>query len=88
MVKLEIRITHVAWRDGRPRFAPGPKLRRLGFKGEDLKREDGSWMDAQEAARWVEEKARETAASASSCPPPPAPARPRSPARCWSASRT
>ncbi len=62
MVKLEIRITHVAWRDGRPRFAPGPKLRRLGFKGEDLKREDGSWMDAQEAARWVEEKAREIAA--------------------------
>lgn len=28
---------HVVWRDGRPRFAPGPKLREAGHKGFDLR---------------------------------------------------
>lgn len=28
---------HVVWRDGRPRFAPGPKLRAAGHKGFDLR---------------------------------------------------
>lgn len=37
------------WRDGRPRWSPGPTLRRRGWKGRDLKRPDGSWMAMGEA---------------------------------------
>lgn len=32
---------HVAWRDGRPRFMPGAKLREAGHKGFDLRHPDG-----------------------------------------------
>ena len=28
---------HVSWRDGRPRFSPGPKLRKAGHRGFDLR---------------------------------------------------
>ena len=37
MAKLRIRITHVSWRDGRPRFQPSAQLREEGWKGEDLR---------------------------------------------------
>lgn len=49
MATLTIKITHIAWRDGRPRFVPGPKLRKLGFKGQDLRTSSGAWMNAEEA---------------------------------------
>lgn len=63
MAKLEIRITHVAWRDGRPRFSPGPRLRALGFTGQDLRHgAKGDWFTAVEAAAWVEAKEAEIAA--------------------------
>lgn len=52
MAKLSIRITHVAWRDGRPRFVPGVRLRDLGFKGQDLRGPDGRWMTAEQALAW------------------------------------
>ncbi len=50
MAKVTVKIRHVAWRDGRPRFSPGPKLRALGFAGRDLRRPDGAWMGLEEAA--------------------------------------
>lgn len=59
MALVSIRLKHVAWRHGRPRFQPGPKLRRLGFKGADLKRPDGTWMDLAEAEAWVKAKEAE-----------------------------
>jgi len=37
------------WRDGRPRWEPSPKLRRLGLKGRDLKDNAGSWLPLAEA---------------------------------------
>jgi hypothetical protein len=43
---------HVAWRDGRPRFAPGPELRAAGHKGADLKHPDGRWFSRGEAVDW------------------------------------
>ena len=52
MGKVEIKIPHVVWRDGRPRFVPGPKLRALGYKGEDLKDEAGAWLGLDEAIAW------------------------------------
>lgn len=44
------------WRGGRPRWNPSPRLRRLGFRGKDLKGEDGAWLplvEAIEAARAI-----------------------------------
>jgi hypothetical protein len=42
---ITIKLQHCVWRDGRPRFVPGPRLRALGFTGRDLKAPDGTWMD-------------------------------------------
>lgn len=62
MAKLTIQITHIKWRDGRPRFEPGPKLRKLGFKGEDLRHgPKGEWFDAIEAKAWADAKEKEIA---------------------------
>ncbi len=47
-----VRIPHVWWRDGRPRFAPGEPIRALGFKSQDLRHEDGRWYTAGEALDW------------------------------------
>lgn len=56
MAELSIRITHVAWRAGRPRFSPGPRLRALGFKGEDLRHGPrGPWFTPEEALAWARE---------------------------------
>lgn len=38
----KIRIKHVAWREGRPRFMPGKNLREKGYAGTDLRHPDGS----------------------------------------------
>lgn len=62
MAKVTIRIPNVSWREGRPRFNPGPKQRKLGLKGQDLRHgENGPWYTIQEAATWAEEKAAEIA---------------------------
>jgi hypothetical protein len=57
MAKINIKnVPYFAWRDGRPRWVPGPKLRDLGWKGRDLKDEAGQWLtlsDAIDAARKI-----------------------------------
>jgi integrase len=54
MAKVTITIPSVSWRDGRPRYNPGPETRRrYGLKGQDLKHPDGRWFSAEEAAAWV-----------------------------------
>jgi hypothetical protein len=50
----------VYWREGRPRFIPGPNERKLGFKGEDLRhgptdvrgQKSGAWFTFEEATAW------------------------------------
>lgn len=42
-------MQYFSWRDGRPRWIPGPGLRERGFRGRDLKREDGTWLSLEEA---------------------------------------
>lgn len=37
-------IRHFHWRDGRPRWIADRTARDLGFKGKDLKDEEGNWM--------------------------------------------
>lgn len=35
---------YLKWREGRPRWEPGPMLRERGFQGRDLKDDAGGWM--------------------------------------------
>lgn len=71
------RVPFFVWRDGRPRWVPSPKLRRLGFKGRDLKDDRGQWLskgaaiDACEALNASIAKG-ETPAPSSSWPTLPA----------------
>lgn len=58
-----IKIKHIAWRNGRPRFAPGPTVRRLGFKSEDLKHIDGRWFSLEETRAWINKRCQEIAAA-------------------------
>ncbi len=51
-VKVKIQIPHCPWRDGRPRFVPGPAVRALGFKGEDLKTAAGAWLSIDQTVAW------------------------------------
>lgn len=46
------KIRHVAWREGRPRFVPSRGLREQGFKGQDLRHDDGRWFSPGEALDW------------------------------------
>jgi integrase len=43
---------HVSWRNGRPRFQPGVKLREAGHVGKDLRHADGRWYSRGEAVDW------------------------------------
>lgn len=56
VAKVSVSLRHIAWRRGRPRFMPGPGLRKLGYKGEDLKRADGAWLDLHEAEAWANKR--------------------------------
>lgn len=49
-IGAKVSITHVVWRDGRPRFAPGPALRAMGYEGRDLKDGTGCWLGLEAAA--------------------------------------
>ena len=44
---------HVAWRGGRPRFAPGPEMRAKGHTSKDLRHPDGRWYSKGEAVDWA-----------------------------------
>lgn len=48
----KVRIKHVSWRDGRPRFSPGPELRMEGWRSKDLQHNDGTWFTLGEALDW------------------------------------
>ncbi|MCZ4073576.1 hypothetical protein [Agrobacterium sp. LMR679] len=52
MAKDDLKIPHVSWRNGRPRFNPSRTLREAGYVGEDLRHKDGRWMSAGEALDW------------------------------------
>lgn len=64
--KATVSIPHIHWRTredwatAHPRFAPGPRLQRLGFKSQDLKHASGAWFSYEEAlafSRQVEAEA-------------------------------
>lgn len=59
---------HVYYRDGRPRFIPGPTLRRAGFVGLDLKHADGRWYTFEEARAWDRASAKSAPAQPAAAP--------------------
>jgi hypothetical protein len=54
----QVKIKHVEWRNGRPRFKPGPGLREKGYKPKDLKHPDDRWFTQGEAIDWSNEFSR------------------------------
>jgi hypothetical protein len=50
-----VKTPYFKWRGGRPRWEPGPGVRKRGFHGRDLKDASGAWL-AQGAARDVCDK--------------------------------
>lgn len=48
MARREILPPYLVWRDGRPRWVPGPRLRKA-FKGRDLKDDAGRWLGLEAA---------------------------------------
>jgi len=45
------KVPYLKWRDGRPRWEPGPRLRDQGWRGRDLKGDDGEWLDFPDAIK-------------------------------------
>lgn len=59
MGRITVQIPLVTWRDGRPRFSPGPRLRKKPFsmKGEDLRHGvTGPWFTLDEAIAWSKDR--------------------------------
>jgi hypothetical protein len=56
------RIKYVKWRNGRPRFEPGPSQRRAGMRGRDLRHDDGTWYLLHEAKQFSEDLRQHTQA--------------------------
>lgn len=54
---------HVSWRGGRPRFQPDQALRGAGWKGKDLRHDDGRWFSRGEAVDWSDAFVRQLAAA-------------------------
>ncbi len=61
MGKVIVQITHITWRDGRPRFIPGTNLRAMGYSGRDLKHPDGSYYSLSECREWSGDLCRQLA---------------------------
>lgn len=56
---MTVRLSYIVWRDGRPRFVPPGHVRKLGFKGEDLRHGPagkGPWFTYEEAKTWADSR--------------------------------
>ena len=51
---MEVKLSYVLWRDGRPRFVPPGHVGKLGFKGHDLKHPGGTWFSLDETKAWAD----------------------------------
>ncbi|GGE79337.1 site-specific integrase [Stappia taiwanensis] len=91
MRKRQLKIPYVSWREGRPRFAPGPKMRDAGHAPTDLRhptagridpstllpgmKNEGAWFSAGEATDWSVAFSKRLEAQAAA--PKKSPGRPR-----------
>lgn len=55
---------YLKWREGRPRWEPGPGLRKAGWKGRDLREEGGGWLSLEGAIAAAADLNRQVAAGA------------------------
>jgi hypothetical protein len=46
---MKLKVPYLKWRNGRPRWEPGPALRDKGMRGRDLKSESGQWLPLDRA---------------------------------------
>lgn len=70
----KMKVPYLEWRGGRPRWNPGPRLKARGFRGKDLKHDDGGWMsegEALTAARTLNDATKITGLVAAPAPPEP-----------------
>jgi site-specific recombinase XerD len=51
---MKLKVAYLKWRDGRPRWEPGPRLREKGWRGRDLKDDAGNWLDLARAIEAAE----------------------------------
>jgi len=75
---MKLKVAYLKWRDGRPRWEPGPRLREKGWRGRDLKDEGGDWLTLPDAIAAAENLNAEVAAwraRGGSVPRRPAPPR-------------
>jgi|GEM_PF-713112 len=73
-----VKARYIAWREGKPRFVPGPALRAIGYRGEDLRHgKTGPWFDAGETIAWAKAKADEIDAALEAGKKPKAPPVPK-----------
>jgi hypothetical protein len=72
IVKLPLGI----WRNGRPRFVPGPNLRKMGYQGRDLRHPNGEWFTLPEAEAELQRIQAEARARKHQNAAPVKPARP------------
>lgn len=85
--KVSFQGLSITWRDGRPRYTPGPEMRKaLALKGQDLKHPNGDWLSIVEAfdwgirqKQWVEEALARKAEAAATRRRVRLPARPEAP---------
>lgn len=76
---MKLNVRYLKWRDGRPRWEPGPTLRGKGWKGRDLRSDSGEWLDlpaAIEAANRLNAEVAAWRAAGGVKRRPPAPVRP------------
>jgi hypothetical protein len=76
---MKLSIRYLKWRAGRPRWEPGPTLRAKGWKGRDLKDEQGTWLEltaAIEAAKRLNDEVEAWRAGGAPRRKPAAPLRP------------
>ncbi len=62
----DLKVPYLRFRDGRPRWEPGPGARKLGFRGQDLKDAGGAWLGrgaAIEAAERLNKRLTEAKAA-------------------------
>lgn len=51
---MKTKVPYLVWRNGRPRWEPGPALRERGFRGQDLKDDFGRWLSLGTAVERAE----------------------------------
>lgn len=67
---VKVKVPYLVLRGGRPRWVPGPNIRKLGLKGRDLKDEGGKWLPESAAIEEAKKLNAMVQVKHSGTPPP------------------